>query len=158
MEKKISLILVSRSWKGVRTLKSRGVFTDLRKAKFARAQLRSTPGARMMGAEYRICGPRQLKILQKEIYDEMIIRRKLAVKKSIATRKKNGTKPNFILCPNCRTKSKKLYSEMGGLQTRRCKNGHMFEYDKWIADRAFWGPILGNGSIQESAYSKLKGR
>ena len=48
---------------------------------------------------------------------------------------------NFILCPRCQAKSKKLCSEMGGLQTRRCQNGHMFEYDKWIGDRAIWNPF-----------------
>ena len=47
-------------------------------------------------------------------------------------------KRNFILCPICSAKSKKLYSEFGGLQTRVCRNGHRFEYDKWMADRAIW--------------------
>lgn len=45
---------------------------------------------------------------------------------------------NFILCPTCKAKSKMLSTEMGGYQTRECKNGHRFNYDKWIADRAFW--------------------
>lgn len=40
-------------------------------------------------------------------------------------------KRNFILCPTCGAKSKKLFSEMGGLQTRRCQNGHHFEADTW---------------------------
>lgn len=46
---------------------------------------------------------------------------------------------NFVLCPCCKAKSKKLYSEFGGLQTRVCTNGHTFEHDKWLADR----PLLG---------------
>lgn len=61
-------------------------------------------------------------------------------------------KRNFILCPTCGSKSKKLYSEMGGLQTRRCQRGHMFEYDKWIADRMFWGAIFGGKIV--SPYGK----
>jgi hypothetical protein len=32
---------------------------------------------------------------------------------------------------------------MGGLQTRRCQKGHLFEYDKWIADRSPWYRNLG---------------
>lgn len=38
----------------------------------------------------------------------------------------------FILCPCCESKSRKLYSEMGGLQTRKCSNKKcevIFEYD-----------------------------
>ena len=42
-------------------------------------------------------------------------------------------------------------SEFGGLQTRRCQRGHTFEYDKWIADRAFWNPAGAVGNI----YRKL---
>jgi len=41
----------------------------------------------------------------------------------------------FIKCPKCGASSKKLYSEMGGYQTRLCKNRHQFNYDKWIGDR-----------------------
>lgn len=55
-----------------------------------------------------------------------------------------NTKPrNFILCPTCRSKSKLLSSEMGGLQTRRCQMGHTFHYDKWLADRSFWAVSAG---------------
>jgi hypothetical protein len=46
----------------------------------------------------------------------------------------------FVLCPRCEAKSKVLYSMFGGLQTRRCRNGHEFTYDKWIADRLIWAP------------------
>lgn len=48
------------------------------------------------------------------------------------------TKRNFILCPRCKSKSKKLCSEFGGLETRVCKNGHKFEYDKWITRFLTW--------------------
>jgi hypothetical protein len=49
-------------------------------------------------------------------------------------------KRRFVLCPVCGAKSRKLWSEMGGLQTRECQSGHRFEYDKWMADRIFWNP------------------
>jgi|1_EtaG_2_1085319.scaffolds.fasta_scaffold00184_63 hypothetical protein len=41
-------------------------------------------------------------------------------------------KGRFIMCPECGSKSRKLYSEMGGLQTRQCSNKKcetLFEYD-----------------------------
>lgn len=47
---------------------------------------------------------------------------------------------NYVRCPVCDATSMKLYSEMGGLQTRQCRNGHVFEYDKWMADRIMWAP------------------
>jgi hypothetical protein len=52
-----------------------------------------------------------------------------SLKKTNETRKAHGIQKSFILCPRCNAKSKKLYSEMGGLQTRICKNGHSFGYD-----------------------------
>lgn len=39
---------------------------------------------------------------------------------------------NFILCPTCKCKSKKLSSEFGGLQTRQCSNRHVFQVDTWM--------------------------
>jgi len=53
----------------------------------------------------------------------------------------------FITCPRCQAKSKVLRTEFGGLQTRQCSSGHVFEYDKWLADRAFWGPITASGTL-----------
>jgi len=52
--------------------------------------------------------------------------------------RKGYKKGRFIVCPVCESKSKKLYQEMGGLQTRLCHQGHEFEYDKWLADRSIW--------------------
>lgn len=54
---------------------------------------------------------------------------------------------NFILCPACKSKSKVLYSEFGGLQTRECKRGHIFEYDKWIEGRLVWGALFNPGAL-----------
>jgi hypothetical protein len=52
--------------------------------------------------------------------------------KKVAENKARGKKPHFITCPTCGSKSKKLRSEMGGLQTRQCKKGHYFEVDTFF--------------------------
>lgn len=70
---------------------------------------------------------------------------------------------NFILCPTCKSKSKKLFSEMGGLQTRRCQKGHHFEVDTFFGfpmharrvertDR----PFIVSGSYTDYVYGKYK--
>ena len=61
-------------------------------------------------------------------------------------------KRKFILCPSCNAKSKVLFSEMGGYQTRYCKNGHRFEYDKWIGDRIVMAAMFGGKIV--SPYRK----
>ncbi len=38
----------------------------------------------------------------------------------------------FVTCPHCGSKSKKLCSEFGGLETRKCQKGHVFEKDMWF--------------------------
>ncbi len=58
------------------------------------------------------------------------------------TSKKPATPRSFIVCPSCQAKSKVLRTEFGGLQTRECKNGHIFEFDKWMADRRVWIGIV----------------
>lgn len=71
----------------------------------------------------------------------------------------------FILCPTCEAKSKKLFSEMGGLQTRRCKNGHLFEVDTFFGfptnkrrvattDRPYFAP--GGMSYIDFVYGEFK--
>src|SRR5690606_27819668 len=70
----------------------------------------------------------------------------------------------FILCPTCQTKSKKLRSEMGGLQTRRCQNGHYFEADTWGGFGAHSirrveridRPVLVFGSYLDYIYGRFK--
>lgn len=70
---------------------------------------------------------------------------------------------NFILCPTCQAKSKRLRSEMGGLQTRQCKNGHYFEVDTFGGfphsirrveriDR----PVFVGGSYSDYIYGRFK--
>ena len=72
-------------------------------------------------------------------------------------------KRNFILCPTCNSKSKKLFSEMGGLQTRRCQLGHHFEVDTFFGiqtckrrveriDR----PSIVDGSYMDYVYGKYR--
>lgn len=81
---------------------------------------------------YHILGPRQLKKALEEQKAAVEGRRKAGQKRAAKTREKNkarGKKAHFILCPTCQAKSKKLYSEMGGMQTRKCQNGHLFEVD-----------------------------
>jgi len=84
---------------------------------------------------YHILGPRQLKKALEAFKERTADRRKAGQQKAAEKRAKNkakGKKPHFILCPTCGAKSKKLYSEMGGLQTRKCKNGHLFEVDTFF--------------------------
>lgn len=135
-----NVILVSRSWNGKRSLKFKHT-ADTRAAanQWLEALLARSPAH--VDADYRVLGPVQTKALQVEIKAEQDARRAKGAQKAAATRKKRGAAA-FIRCPHCSAKSKLLRSEMGGLQTRRCQNGHAFEYDKWLADRAFWRFIL----------------
>jgi len=63
---------------------------------------------------------------------------------TLASKTPEQRKKTYILCPHCHAHSKLLYSEMGGYQTRKCKNGHTFNYDKWIGDRLPMVMIFGN--------------
>lgn len=89
---------------------------------------------------YKMISEKQYQEIQSKKKQEAIAKRKATLaKKSPEERKKT-----FILCPHCRSTSKLLYTEMGGLQTRRCKRGHQFEYDKWIGDRLLSIAVFGN--------------
>jgi hypothetical protein len=149
----VVLVLISCDWRGRRTLKSKGGFPSRELAELEKTRLMSY-GAQFMNCppKYRVCGPVQLKKLVAEVEAEQAERRKAGAKKAASKPKK------FILCPTCGCKSKKLYSEMGGLETRECKNGHLFESDhKWNiparrienADRGFFvGPALRYGRFR----------
>lgn len=137
----ISVVLVSKTHRGKRTLKVKSTHTNRRDAQVALVALYARSDA-----EYRILGPVQMKKLQAEIKTEEHARRVKGAQKAKKTIAENGGK-TFICCPSCGAKSKKLFSEMGGLQTRKCAKGHTFEYDKWIADRAFWNPGAAVGNI-----------
>jgi hypothetical protein len=132
----ITLVLVTHSWNGKTTLKIKGRYTSKVAAKKAEKKLLSSCfNHRYYGLakpDYRILDPKQLAALVAELDQEKSKRRKAAIAKAAKTRKENGTKPHFILCPTCNAKSKKLFSEMGGVQTRHCKNGHDFEVDTFF--------------------------
>jgi hypothetical protein len=141
---KFKLVLITRSWNGkmkvtVKECSDNEVYLKEEKARmFAHAEKCGH------SPDYRVVGPIQYKKLLAEVKGIQDARRKKGSEKAAKTRAKNaakGIKPSFICCPTCGAKSKKLYSEMGGLQTRKCQNGHHFEYDKWIADRVFWNPV-----------------
>lgn len=139
-----TVVLVSKTYSrggGKRTLRFKEHFNDKKNADaFLSSLYKKTPSS--VTCDYRVLGPRQLKALLDEIKGEQAARRVKGVEKRKATRAKEGVK--FICCPLCKAKSKKLWSELGGLQTRRCQRGHVFEYDKWTADRAFWSCVTGN--------------
>ena len=143
---KFLLVLVTRSWNGKLKLTSKGRY-DTRSDADARKKelLDRCEKCGLNVPDYRVVNPKQLKVLQEERTLVTNARRKKGAEKAAKTRAKNaakGIKPTFICCPTCGAKSKMLRTEMGGLQTRRCQNGHYFEYDKWIADRAFWNPVV----------------
>ncbi len=135
----ITLVLVSRTWDGKRSLKVKGCYNDSDRAQALAERARLLAHAKRIGSdpEYRIVGPQQLIWLQAEIQAEQDARRAVGAQKAAATRKKRG-KAAFTLCPRCGAKSKLLRSEMGGLETRRCQRGHQFTFDRWIHDRAAW--------------------
>lgn len=157
MSKGYTVVLVSRSWNGKRKLHERG-YSDTRTGadQIRRQWLEKSD------ADYRVLGPVQLKRLQDEIKAEQYARRKKGAAKAAATRKARGPAA-FILCPTCNAKSKKLRSEMGGLQTRVCKNGHYFEVDTFFGfptdkrrveriDR----PLIAPGGYNDYIYGRFK--
>jgi vacuolar-type H+-ATPase subunit H len=94
----------------------------------------------------KLCTSLRYKILSEKKYQEMLADRKKSSnekRKKTLAKKVDKTK-TYILCPRCHAHSKLLFSEMGGLQTRRCKNGHQFEHDKWIGDRLLSIAAFGN--------------
>lgn len=128
-KKAIRLVLVSTSWDGKRRLVTKGVFADRAQAKAEERRLESFVGPRARAeGDYRVCGVVQYAKLEMEIKAEQASRRKKGAEQAKRTIAKQGGR-RFITCPTCDAKSKKLFSEMGGLQTRRCRNGHDFEVD-----------------------------
>jgi hypothetical protein len=151
-----TVVLYSKSWNGKVKLKHRGFSETKEGALKIRSDIWDR-GFGGHGGDYRVCGPVQLKKLIAEVKGMQDARRKKGAVKAAKTRKARGP-GNFILCPSCKTKSKKLFSEFGGLQTRKCQNGHTFEYDKWIADRMWGVAIMNPGAlpvVANSIYKKL---
>ena len=130
VKKGYTVVLVSKSWNRKVTLKLRGYHQTKAGAKAIVDALHKKCFGNNPG-DYRICGPRQLTSLINWCKEQQTARRKAGAEKAKKTIKQNGGKI-FITCPACKAKSKKLYSEMGGLQTRKCKNGHYFEIDMFM--------------------------
>ncbi len=137
----ITLVLVSRTWDGKRSLKVKGEYpsgqTGLESARYERDRLLAHAERVGSNPDYRILAGVPLDRLRAEIRAEQDARRAVGTQKAAAIRKKRG-KAAFTLCPRCGARSKLLRSEMGGLETRRCQRGHQFTFDRWIHDRAAW--------------------
>jgi hypothetical protein len=86
--KKISLILVSKSWNGKRTLKSRGVFETREVAQAEKTRLIEASSKMGNYPDYRVLGPVQIKALQEEIKGEQDARRAKGRAKAALTRAK----------------------------------------------------------------------
>ena len=103
--------------------------------------------------DYRLVDAEGYGKLLKEVAKDQERRKAEGKVKAAKTRERNakaGKKrkaPMKVTCPTCHQSSKILFSEMGGLQTRQCKSGHKFTFDKWIADRAFWNPAAALPNI-----------
>lgn len=149
-----TLVLISKTWNGKRSIKVNATSDNEVFLKEEKARLLEVAEKFGRNPEYRVLGPIQLKKLQTEIKTEQTARRAKGAKKAAVTRAKTPKEARFILCPTCQAKSKKLFSEMGGLQTRKCQNGHTFEHDKWLSDRAFWAPVLTGQPIPASVITR----
>lgn len=134
-----TLVLVSRTWNGKRSLKTKGRFARREEAEREMVRLYDVAERTGSNPDYRVFGDNSkvLAALKATIKNEQADRRAAGAKKAAATRAKRGAAA-YVLCPTCGAKSKKLRSEFGGLETRRCQHGHTFEYDRWLKDRAFW--------------------
>lgn len=109
--------------------KTRGLANKARKERLERCPKHIYP-------VYRVLSPKELQELKDEIAAERKENRMTGAQKAARTRKERGAAA-YTLC-RCGAKSKKLYSEMGGLETRLCQNGHRFEFDRWLHDRPLW--------------------
>ena len=165
MDNTIYLVKVKHLWNTSASLPEiLGRFKRRSEAEAAmKARIARTPAHVRDGADLRVLGPIQYKRLVADIKSQQVTNRKKGAQKAAVERKKNGTKPHFILCPTCNSRSKKLYSEMGGFQTRRCKRGHNFEVDTFFGfetskrrvertDR----PIIVDGSYTDYIEGKYK--
>lgn len=145
--KTVNLVLVTHHDNGKLSLKHKrqGVTSEVAQAEKKRLEAHAK-ACHLDKPDYRILDQKGMGRLYREI-DANVEKRVAAGRvRAKAQREKNkmaGKKPQapkHVPCPRCSSKtSKVLHSEFGGLQTRKCKNGHQFSYDKWIADR----PLLG---------------
>lgn len=147
---KVVLVTVSQSWKSGTKLKLtvKDTCATREEAEASKAKMLSRIHTHEK-PDYRVVDEVGYRRLTKKVAKDRTRRLEEGKAKATATRAKNvasGKKPKAptrVACPvkgcGCKT-SKVLFSEMGGLQHRKCKKGHRFTFDKWIADRAFWNP------------------
>lgn len=139
-----SVVLRQESWNGKLGCKVRSVHPTRSEAdKALKARVAKLSGA-AAEADYTVMSDRQLAAFRSTVASNVAQRRAAGAVKAAAKRAARaaaGEAPRFVLCNRCGARSKKLCSEFGGLETRRCQAGHEFTYDRWIADRAFWNPI-----------------
>jgi hypothetical protein len=84
-----------------------------------------------------ICPPNYEILTEEQFRDRIKFEKAVAIEKRKATIARKAAKSptgkiekKFVLCPACNGKTKKLGSEMGGLQTRKCSHcGKVFGYD-----------------------------
>lgn len=128
------LVLVQRRYDGkMKGLRVKKQTKSKRACEHERDRLEKTIGG--MSADYRVLDEAGYKKLHAEMERVFAENRKAGAarrSRAAAERRAAGHKPHFILCPTCGCKSRKLFSEMGGLQTRRCQRGHHFEVDTFF--------------------------
>lgn len=141
--------------------------TKSQAARACRAKLERCPAH--VDPDYRVVSEPELAVLRAQVEDIHSKNRKAGAEsaKRRATQRVEQGKPakRFILCPTCGAKSKKLRSEFGGLQTRRCQNGHLFEVDTFFGvesnkrrieqiERPYFAPTGGN--YNDWVYGRFK--
>lgn len=122
------VILVSHGHNGVGPTTIKRSFSNRKAATIYKRTLYSKLPDHIR-ADYRVVSEKELSKMQEKKMAKQRRNRKRGAQKAAEARK--GCKLNYITCPKCNAKSKKLYSEMGGLQTRLCHNGHQFEWDSY---------------------------
>jgi hypothetical protein len=138
----LTLVLISKTgYSSKRSIKVKMTSDDLSVLSEERERLYEVADKLGTNPSYGIYDEKEMEELREEIKAEQSARRKVGAQKAKATIAKEGKK--FVLCPTCGKKSKKFFSEMGGLETRQCQRGHRFEYDRWIDERAWAGPCVG---------------
>ena len=125
---KLCVGYVPRTYKGNDKFKIKSIHASKADANKALNELKAKVAKFGVGADYVIWTEDDVK---KQWNDCKVVTKQKRVK-AIEKRKESGKLPVFVLCPRCEAKSRKLYSEMGGLQTRVCRNGHRFAYDTFV--------------------------
>jgi hypothetical protein len=164
-ENKFRVVLVTRSQSCARgdrlivTLKGSFLTREDAQAKFDK--LKAHAVACHQSPDYRLVDTEGYRNLLKEVTKDQERRAQEGKVRAQKTRARNVAKgikpkaPMSVPCPRpgCGCKSTKvLYTEFGGLQTRKCKNGHTFTFDKWLVDRPL--ALLGAMASGKGPYGR----